>query len=638
MINYIFQIAESIASDVKNQEIRDFTKKNQTEIESEINFLFENRAKAIEILRILFPDNIPVSYDLFNKLSDIQYSLSFKPISYKLCGILVSESYKLLSSHDAQKLLQLIVNDKEHKTWHILQSLPTFLSETELHPDFASSWFYSLAKEKSGAAVNGLYQAVESYSFNFPVLGLKVFESYIPEELDEHRLHLSSIILGALRSCFVLGSIQKEVIDQWDASLMNSPRIELRLCYHRSWVIPFWRGLITVDQLEAKLSTMMEGSQEEITEAFSVLHKCLLSNLKNEIISKFSLAWFNRNIFNKIPVLAKYYVAHSIFLLSDEIKENVELINTANNLIIKIQPVPSDNVGIWDDIVHYCVDLLHADKERFFNILTKLAEENYDGLFWQIKNNRFEYLFSEMAKSDVNDFITNLMISFDNTRRHLGSILFNKIKITSFDQDILRKADEMQLHILLLESICNPFLSEDMCRFFVMLEPYFQNASLELKKKFKDEMVMQAINYPGECLDNFKKVDNPSEIIKDVIESAEHYYQNLQNISQSPATSFAFPELKWALDFGNKESSRKISKGTQEKSILAKLCKHFDIIYGNQWSAMVEGNLGDPTPFKEISHSVELPRLELIDPEGMTIRRMIASAQINEYIKSKDKQ
>lgn len=311
--NNILKIAELIASGAKNQEILDIAQNNQSEIEREINFLSESRAEVIEILRIIFPNNILINYDFFDKLSDLQYALSFKPISYKLCGILLSEAYKLLSNHDAQKLLQLLIDDKGNKIWHVIQALPYFLSEIELPPEFASYWFYSLAKRIRGdLAGGGLFQAIESYAFNFPISGLKVFERYLSEDLDEIRLHLSAIILGALRSCSETGHIQKQAIDQWDAKLISSPRTELRLCYHRSWVIPFWRGLITIDQLESKLTAMIEGSQEEIAEAFSVLHRCLLSNLKNENFVCFSLSWFNKNASNKIPDLAKYYIAHSI--------------------------------------------------------------------------------------------------------------------------------------------------------------------------------------------------------------------------------------------------------------------------------------------------------------------------------------
>lgn len=638
MTKYLFEIAETIAQGLRNKEHQKNIHQNYSEIEKEINYLFENRSKAIEMLHIVFPDGKYLNPEFYKKLSDIQYYLKFKPKAYLLTGFLWVEAYKLLPQPSATELLRLLIDyNGSINISSVIHSLPAFLSEIELSPDFASSWFYSFVKKVGrDFASNGVYQAVENYAFNFPTSGLKVFEKYISQELDENRLHLSAIILGSLRASSETDRVQKETLERWNNKLINNPHTEMRICYHRSWLIPFWRGLVSIDQLETKLTLMMEGSQEEKTEAFSVLHKCLLSNLKNEYFLKYSLQWLNKNVSNRISDIAKYYVTHSIFMLNSEIKIKQDYMNDAINLIIKIQPVSCDNSGIWEDIEHYLVDLLNAGKESFYNILTKLLEANFEGLSWHIKNSKFEYLLSKTTESDIGSFITDLMISFDNKKRLFGFLLFQKTKISSFDENTLKKAQVIQLHLLLLESIRNPFSSEDASRFFIMLEPYFQDVSTELKNEFKDEMVTQAINYPGKCLNNWKKINTPSNLIKDVIESAEQYFKKLENISQSAAISFTFPELKNSFEIERREFSKKVSKGAQEESILASLCKKVDIIYGNQWCIMVGDKLGDPTALERISHSVELPRLELIDPEGMTIRRMRATAQIKEYDKERE--
>ncbi len=46
------------------------------------------------------------------------------------------------------------------------------------------------------------------------------------------------------------------------------------------------------------------------------------------------------------------------------------------------------------------------------------------------------------------------------------------------------------------------------------------------------------------------------------------------------------------------------------------------LIYVNKFSALVGETVGDATPRAHFEHSMELPRLELIDPEGMVIRRI----------------
>jgi hypothetical protein len=166
-----------------------------------------------------------------------------------------------------------------------------------------------------------------------------------------------------------------------------------------------------------------------------------------------------------------------------------------------------------------------------------------------------------------------------------------------------------------------------------MLEARFQRAAPELINEFKQEMLLQAINYPGECLEAWKQINNPSELVRSVLESTEQYFKKMRDISKLSAVSFVFPELERALALGHREFSRKLSEG-DNKSAFASIFKTVHVIYGKQTSTVIEGKLSNPTPFTETSLSTELPRLELIDPEGMTIRRMQAAAEINEVLKT----
>jgi hypothetical protein len=388
-----------------------------------------------------------------------------------------------------------------------------------------------------------------------------------------------------------------------------------------------------VDELEAKLNHMAESTQEEITEAFNILYRCLLNNLKNSQFVTFVCRWYRQNIKKDIAELAKYYVVHSVFMLTEAIKENLIDASEADKLIIEVQPISAESEGTWQDVEHYLVSRLQNDKSSFYNLLSQLSGVNSKGVLGRLRNNAFEYLISELQKMDVSDYVTELIISRDKINRDLGFVLFEEIKLNSLSQDILNKADDKQLHVILLESTRKPFSGEDASRFFISLESRFQGSSLQLMKEFKQEMLTQAINYPGECFDAWKQADNPSELVRSVLESAEQYFKKMPEIGKLSAVSFVFPELERALALGHREFSRKLSEG-DNKSAFASIFKTVHVIYGKQTSTVIEGKLSNPTPFTETSLSTELPRLELIDPEGMTIRRMQAAAEINEVLKT----
>jgi len=481
------------------------------------------------------------------------------------------------------------------------------------------------------------FKAVQVYSYNFPKSGLRILEKYFTEGLDKIRLTLSSIIFGAIRASLEKGLIQKEVIEQMEKKLINDSRTEFRLCFHRSWIVSFWQGTVTIEQLEYQLANMLRGNQEEVEEAFHVLYKCLLNQLTNRTFATFTMQWLNQNTSPAIPPLAKYYVVNSMIRLCNVsgIKNRLINLSDTNNLIIKIQPIPLDNAGTWHDIEYYLVDRLHEDKKSFENFLKLLVGSNPPDFLEQFEDQKFGYLISEMGESDMSLLIADLIFSEDDKQRRLGNILFQKVSLESFSKDRIEKIDETHLSLALYEFIRRPFISKEASKFFIMLEPNFCTVSPELQEEFKHQMTLQAINYPGDCLEEWKKINNPSDLIKSVIESAERYFNNLKKISNSPAKSFTFPEFNQAFEKGRREHSRKISEGVREKSVFMNLMKNVDIIYGKQWSAMVQGKLSEPTEFKEYSHYIEVPRLEEIDPEGSHIRRLQATSHIKNLKKQK---
>lgn len=630
--NFIFKVAEAIAKGKSEVDLRSIARVSESEIHKEVNFLFDNRDKAVEILRILFSSKVPTNSEFYDKLGAFQSYLGFKPISHKLTGLLFAEACRFLDKDNLQDLLNYLVRDKQVNFFAVVQTLPFFLSEMELSVEFASLWFLSV-REKIAAdlAGGGFFQGVENYAYTYPVSAVRVLEKYISEGLDEAKLHLSAIILGSLRACLYEGRFEEEIIKQWDRILANSPRIELRLCYYRSWIIPFRRGLISVKQLEQRLSEMIQGSQDEVTEAFNVLHRCFMNNLENESFIDFSLRWLDHNASGRISDLAKYSVVHSLFMLSDSIKNKLVDVNAINKLIIKIQPIPLNNIGTWNELEYYLVDRLHEDSNAFADFLRLFIEANSDGLLGQFEN-RYSYLQSEMGKSNISWFVADLMFSNTDVQRRLGNILFQKIKFSSLpeeNREKLERLDERRLSLGFWEFVRRPHvLGNDVSKFLLMIEPRFRSASQELQEDIKHEMLMQAINYPGDCLANWKKLPNPSLILKDVIQMAEQYFENLEKVINSPVNSFTFPEFDQAAEKGKREYSKKISEGVEEKSIFSKLAKHVDIIYGEKWSAMFQDKMGEPTDFKEFSHTIEFPRLEEIDPEGSTIRRVQAAIRL----------
>lgn len=65
-----------------------------------------------------------------------------------------------------------------------------------------------------------------------------------------------------------------------------------------------------------------------------------------------------------------------------------------------------------------------------------------------------------------------------------------------------------------------------------------------------------------------------------------------------------------------------ISEEADKRSVLASLFPRIPLKYGRSFFMEKDGEYTEPSELEEISHSVELPRGELIDPIGQQIKRL----------------
>ncbi|RWO70169.1 MAG: hypothetical protein EOS17_13915 [Mesorhizobium sp.] len=83
-------------------------------------------------------------------------------------------------------------------------------------------------------------------------------------------------------------------------------------------------------------------------------------------------------------------------------------------------------------------------------------------------------------------------------------------------------------------------------------------------------------------------------------------------------------EHRRAVAMKDRDRNRDIQKLAQERSIFASLVTHHTLLYGRKSFSIVHGAEGKKHPnisaLSEISHSVELPRLMVIDPVGFNAR------------------
>ena len=375
---------------------------------------------------------------------------------------------------------------------------------------------------------------------------------------------------------------------------------------------------------------MLRGLPAEVDEAFSTVYRCVVGKLEDTGFIDFAINWFINNTSTKIPPASKHYVISALVSLSHQGRKPKAAvdISTMNNLIIAVQPIPIENEGTWSELEYYLVDRLNDGQESLLTILERLADTNMQGLSAQIAGGKFQYLISEMNKTSVEQIITSLLVSKNRAKRRLSIDFIYKLDKVFLSEQVIANIDEIQLKMILLEFIRAPLWEEKAAELYLMLEPYFNQASQELQKLFNEEMSLQAINYPISCLERWKKVETPSELLQQVISKAENYFKRLMDINDSPARGFFFPKYKEFDEKARRSLSNQISEGMRKHSVLISLVKHVQMVYGSTWCTLLNGQLDKETRLAEFQETMEFPRVESIDPEGMRMRRIRASLEL----------
>ena len=418
----------------------------------------------------------------------------------------------------------------------------------------ASSWFLKIGDAVKGNLAGGdFFWGVENYAFNFPSAGLIVFDQYIKDELDDVRLHLAAIILGAVRAkaASVKEKVLEETVNKWDVD--TSQKKELRRCYYRSWGTSFRRGGISINKLSIVLDKAIEGTIEEQNEAFDVVRRCSSRRIEEEF-AHFVFQWLNKHASSELSPDAKYSITDTVYKLRDYQGRNRALIDTAdaNKLILSIQPIEKEYIKIWERVECYLVHRLREDTDSFGKLLKQIADKNPETLIELFINHKLEYLISEMNRVGVPQLIAGCIFSRSDTIRKLGNILLHKIEIETLSDTVMKvkRVSDMELRLALWESIRMPFADgKKTARLLLMMESLVRNASdNELRDEFENEMVLQATNYPGACLKEWKKIEKPSDLLKRVIVKAESYFEKQKKFQNSSANSFQFPEYMEATE------------------------------------------------------------------------------------------
>lgn len=592
-------------------------------LDAEIKILSENEGDLANIIDHLFIQRTKNPEQYFEIIGEVQAYLHFNKSSIILSGSVFLYWLKNMEEDEKHILFNKIKDTKTFHVWNVIRILPIVLSKYEMNSTYAAEWFLIVGESiKHDLASGSFFESIANYANSFPNLSFKVLENYISEELRDLRLDIASIIVGTYRinSLTVDFHINGKKIDDY---FHNHYHVRFRILFYRSWITSFRNGDYSVEEIISLLEYAVNGEIGEVDEAFNVANRLLSKGNITENSIHLIIQWLLKYSSPSLSNISKYCIVNSIYyLFTTKHFSSVEsFVIQSNEIFKKILPLPFDNKGTWNDVDLYLNEVFKNCPQQITDTL-KIFNNFAPNIFQQlIEAEQFDSFIYQFVGEKADAAIFILLFSQDQRDRKIAYSFLRKKKKIIVQHDSLEMINEMILEKILDEFTAQIFLGEETAMFFQFMEPLFVSLNENLKKKFINEMVFQAVNYPGACLDEWKKITPRTDILKEVIDRADNYFQQLKEVDELPAINFKSYEIEKAVVLEMRIKSRILNKGVKEKSIFYNLARHIQILYGKKWTIQNGTSEDSPRELNVISHTVEFPRIEFIDPEGIFLRR-----------------
>ena len=595
----------------------------EKKLNAEIEEIFADRKRAAVALSALFPEGVTPTLQFYERLGDLHIRLGWSDASHRAMGLLVSTAMETLSKTEAESLLRELPRIGNPFFFQMLDSLAVLLSERDLRPEFGAEWFPSLVKRLGNdLASGGFWKALGTFCRAHPQTALEVLR-VLRAAAGEEQISVAAYILGSIR-CFDLDAETAEKFRSLEAEISSAPAISARAIYHRSWLTSAWCGKIDPSDIQDLTERMWTGTAEEREQVFWIVCRSLLSPSIPSASLEFGWNWLRSHVSGDIAPGAKYNVVDFAAQLPGDKRED------AGRLILSVQPILAEHKGIWKRIEHFLVSALGWDLAFFGRFLTELSRRNADNLLKVLSGPReFEWLLSEMQTKGVGGAIAELMLADDSECRRIGLLLFDEVG-TTLPSEPFENASQSQTALAFYEVQRFTTQGKAVARFLIFLVPFVERADQDLQEDFYDELLLQLKNFPGACKDEFTARATDFPILQKAIAEAEQYFEALGTIRKSSINQIEVAGFARAAQLHARRFAAQVSKGSEELSIFTQLFKKVRLLYGHQWRTFHDGVLGASSDLKEISTSMEFPRMEFVDPEGMQLRRFHASLRIRE--------
>ena len=281
-----------------------------------------------------------------------------------------------------------------------------------------------------------------------------------------------------------------------------------------------------------------------------------------------------------------------------------------------------DSLGTWEEIEKALLLLHSKDQEEFRRVLFIIAEKN-GPVVTKILRGRSSFQNLEHALSESSqNLVLDALSSENGNVRKLGFTLFDILNLKKFPAANLKNWDEDWLALLIYNLRYELVIGEGTQRFFFAIQKQVEKGGTDLKQLFYNDLLYECKNWPGSVFEKLKKTKRKSHLLASVKEHASKYFEALRIASHSEINSMEVQGYQQAAQMKAAAIDKSMRASMEDaSSFMSMVSKSYTLYGGTNWHTYYnDGGLSEITSMHNFSHSSELPRLHLIDPDGLAVR------------------
>lgn len=596
-------------------------------VNAELSLACEEVGAFLELLNDSEGEQHPT--DEFVRLSlDIYHRLGFSGEAQKFLGRLWREAAVRWDGNRRAVFLSLLLRDR-HEVFETLDIAVELFRGQQFSADEVYPWI----EEAHRRVANDMYQkgfraVTQAFCGTSPDAAILVCERWLATRPPSPSLNVISNMIGWLRieehRSAEIGAHFRRLENRVQAGGYPAWRsLFIQSWTHRSGHFP-----ITEQQaMDLRNRFVVPNSNEETT-AWCILLNSVVHN------DRTAWYWAHRELMSMaIPALvqdSKNWIGIAA-LYGIEHAQQTDSIPTEQwrDLFRLLLPI-SVGAPLWN-VVHETLASLASENWADMRRLIELLAAHCAGSWHQeLRGGDFRWFFQDLkAKTPISLIATELCFGACEGIREIGLLFFDECGIERLDPNAVQTATPVQIELLLLEVQRRHISYGALARLHASLPERVDEIQAHLPELLYDEIALQCMN-TNEYRETLLIARPDHEYLHAIVVDARERLETISKASRSAAFRMQAPGQERAQLLHDRRLVREVSASVKQHSTFLGLFSSIHLLYGGAEPRIFrrDGELSLPIQMHSSSSSVEIPRLEIIDPEGMTLRRISAAVRV----------